>query len=81
MDRMISEAIRAAELEGVHGSDNTPFILNKLKELSFGRTVKANRSLVAWNVVRGVKVAIQLVKLENSRSTYPRTRRLDLKRS
>jgi pseudouridine-5'-phosphate glycosidase len=63
-DRIINEAIRAADLEGIHGSDNTPFILKKIRELSEGKTVHANRKLIESNVERGTKVAVELTKLE-----------------
>ena len=63
-DRIINEAIRAANLEGVRGSENTPFILKKIRELSGGKTVHANRKLIESNVQRGTKVAVELAKLE-----------------
>jgi len=49
---------------GVSGKDNTPFILSKIKELSGGRSVKANRALIASNVKMGTFVAKELMKLE-----------------
>ena len=64
IDAIISQAVHLADSEGVYGSDNTPFILAKIKELSGGRTVKANKALVESNVQRGTKVAVELAKLE-----------------
>ena len=64
MDAIIAQAVHLADTEGVYGSDNTPFILAKINELSGGRTIKANKALVECNVERGTKVAIELAKLE-----------------
>lgn len=65
MDRIIEEAVRLADVEGYKGSDNTPFILAKIKELSGGKSVVANRALVESNVKRATRVAVELAKLEN----------------
>ena len=64
MDRIIKEAIRLADVEGYRGSDNTPFVLAKIKELSKGKSVTANRALVESNVKRATRVAVELAKLE-----------------
>ncbi|KAL2817411.1 Indigoidine synthase A like protein-domain-containing protein [Aspergillus granulosus] len=66
MDVIIEEAVRLADVEGYHGSDNTPFVLAKIKELSGGKTVVANRALVEANVKRATRVAVELSKLERS---------------
>ncbi|KAF4162294.1 hypothetical protein CNMCM6936_002310 [Aspergillus lentulus] len=66
MDTIIEEAIRLAEVEGYRGSDNTPFVLAKIKELSGGKSVIANRALVEANVKRATKVAVELSKLEQA---------------
>ena len=64
MDGIIEEAVRLAEEQGVHGADNTPFILQKIRELSMGKSVVANRALIESNVIRGTKVAVELARLE-----------------
>ncbi|RAH55611.1 IdgA domain protein [Aspergillus piperis CBS 112811] len=69
MDHIIDEALRLADVEGYHGSDNTPFVLAKIKELSGGKSVIANRALVEANVKRAAKVAVELSKLERSGSS------------
>lgn len=66
IDAAINKAVHLAEVEGYHGSDNTPFILAKIKELSGGKTVAANRALVEANVKRAARVAVELSKLEQS---------------
>lgn len=64
IDSIIVDALRLADSKGIFGAESTPFILNQIKELSNGRSVAANRALVAANVVRGTKVAVELAKLE-----------------
>ena len=66
MQKIIDEAIRQAEIEGHHGSDNTPFVLAKIKELSGGKSIPANRALIESNVKRATRVAVELAKLEQS---------------
>ncbi|PWY92946.1 hypothetical protein BO70DRAFT_425587 [Aspergillus heteromorphus CBS 117.55] len=66
MDAIIDEAIRLAAVGGHQGSDNTPFVLSRIKELSGGKSVVANRALVEANVKRATKVAVELSKLERS---------------
>ncbi|KAK2793651.1 hypothetical protein FQN51_001162 [Onygenales sp. PD_10] len=68
MDHIIEQALELAELEGIHGSDNTPFVLAKIKELSGGKSVRANTALVEWNVERGTKVTVELARLETGHS-------------
>lgn len=64
MDYIIAEAIQLAKTAGAQGSDNTPFILSKIKELSGGKSVAANEALIESNVQRGTKVAVELAKIE-----------------
>ena len=66
-DAFVEEAIRQADAANASGKDNTPFILSKIKELSGGRSVQANRVLIASNVKRGTLIAKELTKLEAER--------------
>ncbi|KAJ5101523.1 hypothetical protein NUU61_003745, partial [Penicillium alfredii] len=73
MDLVIEGAVRLADVEGYGGSDNTPFVLAKIKELSGGKSVAANRALIESNVQRATRVAVELAKLEQAdRGTGPR---------
>ena len=65
MDDIMAAAIQEADHLGVSGSNNTPFILNRIKELTSGKTVAANRALVEANVLRGTEVAVELSKLQH----------------
>lgn len=62
MDIIITEALRQAET--VSGKDNTPFVLNKIKELSKGASIPANRALIESNVRRATIIARELAILE-----------------
>ena len=68
IDDAISQAIEDARRSCVHGKDNTPFVLRRIQELTQGRSVVANRSLVESNVIRGTKVATELAKLYEDRA-------------
>lgn len=64
MDIIIQEAIKEADAAGITGKDNTPFILKKIKELSGGKSLPANRALIVSNVKRGTNVAKELANFE-----------------
>ena len=61
---VIAEAIKYADAAGASGKDNTPFVLAKIKELTGGKSVEANRALIASNVTRGTIVAKELAAIE-----------------
>ena len=60
----VKVAVDEAAANGIHGAANTPYILDKIKSLSNGRSVIANRAGISANVVRGTKVAVELARLE-----------------
>jgi len=60
MNEMIEEAVRAAEKEGIKGKRLTPYLLNKIKELSGGKSLKANIELVKNNARVAAKIAREL---------------------
>jgi pseudouridine-5'-phosphate glycosidase len=62
MNEVIEEAVREAEKEGIRGKSLTPYLLNKIKELSGGRSLKANIELVKNNARVGAKIARELIK-------------------
>ena len=67
MDRIIAEALRDAREARSLGSENTPFVLKRIRDITKGESVTANRALVEANVVRGSKVAVHLSNLERGR--------------
>ena len=64
VDAWVKVAVNEAESEGIQGAAITPFILEKIKQLSGGRSVIANRAGIAANAVRGTKIAAELARLE-----------------
>lgn len=62
MNEMIEEAVEAAEKEGVKGKRLTPYLLNKIKELTGGKSLKANIELVKDNARVAAKIAYELVE-------------------
>jgi len=60
MNEMIEEAIGAAEKEGIKGKKLTPYLLNKIKELTGGKSLKANIELVKNNARVAAKIAYEL---------------------
>lgn len=61
MQSYIDAALQDAESNNISGKKLTPFLLNRLAELSDGATVKANIALIKNNVELAGKIAKQLV--------------------
>ena len=53
----IATAVRLAEEQGVHGAAVTPFLLARIAELTGGRSVRANLSLLVNNARVGGQIA------------------------
>ncbi|KAE8835778.1 hypothetical protein HRS9139_03876 [Pyrenophora teres f. teres] len=64
MDVVIAEALRQADASHISGKDNTPFVLAKIKELTNGKSIPANRGLIESNVKRATVIARELAILE-----------------
>ncbi|KAF2845167.1 hypothetical protein T440DRAFT_435153 [Plenodomus tracheiphilus IPT5] len=65
MDEIIEEALRQADASNISGKDNTPFVLDKIKELSKGKSIPSNQALIESNVRRATIVARELAILES----------------
>ncbi|MDT0201714.1 pseudouridine-5'-phosphate glycosidase [Nocardioides sp. AE5] len=57
IDGVISQALHDMEGEGIHGKDATPYLLNRIVEISQGASLTANIALVRNNAVLGAAVA------------------------
>lgn len=64
IDSAIDQAVREAAEQGFHGHTNTPFILSRIKDLTQGRSLPANRALIESNVAMAAKVAVELSKFK-----------------
>lgn len=71
LETVIDQAIDMARSAGVRGGENTPFVLNAIKNLSGGKSVQANQALIESNVLRGTKVAVELSRLERKGRSQP----------
>jgi pseudouridine-5'-phosphate glycosidase len=60
VEPLIEDALRAAREGGVRGQRVTPFVLSYLHDRSGGRTLSANRALVAANAELAARVALHL---------------------
>lgn len=58
----LANALASMEQEGIHGKDVTPYLLAKMKEVTEGRSLEANLSLVRNNARLGAKVAAALAR-------------------
>ncbi len=72
IDAIITQAIHDAESSGSTGSDNTPFVLNRIHQVTNGESATANRALVEANVARGTRVAVHLASLDKAASSINR---------
>ncbi len=63
VDRAVEQAVRLAEREGIRGKALTPFLLARLKELTEGHTLDANRALLVNNAEVAARIAAHLVNL------------------
>ena len=61
VEPLIELALEEADRAHISGQDVTPFVLGYLHEHSGGRTLKANRELVAANAALAAEVAVQNV--------------------
>ncbi|EDU44717.1 IdgA domain protein [Pyrenophora tritici-repentis] len=64
MDVIIADALRQADASHISGKDITPFVLAKIKELTNGKSIPANRGLIESNVKRATIIARELAILE-----------------
>ena len=62
VEGLIERALAQAEREGVSGQGLTPFVLSWLHRESGGRTLEANRALVADNAGLAAEIAVATVK-------------------
>jgi pseudouridine-5'-phosphate glycosidase len=59
----IDEAVKEAEVLGIHGKATTPFLLAKIKDITGGDSLEANIKLVLNNAALAAKTASELAKL------------------
>lgn len=65
VENAINEAIGEMIKDGISGKEETPFLLSKVAEITKGKSLAANMSLLLNNVSLGIKVAKALSEDEN----------------
>jgi pseudouridine-5'-phosphate glycosidase len=63
IDGIIKKALNKAEDNNVKGKDITPFLLKEIGEITDGKSLEANISLVINNADLAAKIAVQLCRL------------------
>ncbi len=66
MDQMIQTALQDAEKEGVKGKETTPYLLDKMKQLTQNTSLEANIALVMHNAKVGADIAIAYAKCQKN---------------
>lgn len=57
MEPLIEQAVKAAKEEGKHGKEVTPFLLQRIAELTKGKSMRANLALLLNNARLGAQIA------------------------
>ena len=60
IDRITEQALAEAEQNGVKGKAVTPFLLNRIKQLTGGRSLATNIALVKHNALVGAQLAVAM---------------------
>ncbi len=58
LEEVIADAVRQVQARGITGQAVTPAVLTLIEELSDGRSVEVNRSLIADNARLAAEVAV-----------------------
>ena len=67
MEPYIEQANREARAQGIHGKSVTPFLLSRISELTGGRSMRANLSLLLNNARLAAQIANALYLSERTR--------------
>ena len=64
IDKAIELALFEAEKSGIKGKEVTPYLLNKVKDITSGKSLEANMALVKNNALIAAQIAVEYSKLE-----------------
>lgn len=62
----IATALAEADAKRVGGSEITPFLLERVRQLTGGRSLEANIRLIKHNAAVGASIAVELARLRHS---------------
>ena len=63
IDKAIEVALKEAETKGIKGKEVTPFLLDKVKDITKGKSLESNIELVYNNALVGANLAVELERL------------------
>ena len=64
IDKIVMEAVKEAEENGIGGKDSTPFLLGKIVEKTEGKSLKTNIKLVYNNAKVGTQIAVDYFNMQ-----------------
>jgi len=64
IDKAIADALLEAERNGIKGKEVTPFLLDKVKQITAGESLEANMALVRNNAKVAAQIAVEYSKLD-----------------
>lgn len=67
INEKIEQALAEANEKNIKGKELTPFLLDRIKEITEGKSLKTNISLVENNAEVGTDIALKLAELYNSK--------------
>ncbi|NCB41224.1 MAG: pseudouridine-5'-phosphate glycosidase [Clostridia bacterium] len=62
MEKAIQEALERCRTQNITGSKITPFLLESIKEITEGKSLKVNKELIMNNALLGARIAVELKK-------------------
>jgi len=65
IDKAIADALIEADKNGITGKAVTPYLLDKVKEITAGKSLEANMALVRNNACVAAQIAVEYSKLDN----------------
>ena len=68
MDKWIDQASKEAKKQGMRGQDLTPFLLQRISELTDGRSVRTNLSLLLNNARLAAQIAKSMALMQRRRN-------------
>jgi pseudouridine-5'-phosphate glycosidase len=69
IEKAIKSALSDLEKEGIKGKESTPFLLNRVKEMTAGRSLDANIQLVLNNAKVAAEIAVALSKEQSKKQS------------
>lgn len=66
IDKIVDQAVKEADEQGIKGKKSTPFLLKRIVELTGGKSLESNIALVCNNAKLGGQIAVELAKIRGT---------------